>query len=102
MRVIGGGAKSPFWRQMLADIYGLPVQAPALLAEATSFGAALAGGVGVGLYENFDLARALTPVAATSLPDPSLKPGYDRMYALFNRAYEVFTPLYDEIRETGG
>jgi len=100
MRVIGGGAKSAFWRQMMADIYGLPVQAPALLAEATSFGAALAGGIGVGLYKNFDLARELTPVAATALPDPSLKPGYDRMYALFNRAYETFAPLYDEIGES--
>ncbi len=101
MRVIGGGAQSAFWRHMMADIYGLPVQAPALLAEATSFGAALAGGVGVGLYENFDLALALDSVAGTALPDPSLKPGYDRMYALFNRAYEVFTPLYAEMRASG-
>ena len=84
---------------MLADIYGLPVQAPALLAEATSFGAALAGGVGVGLYQNFELARELTPVAATALPDLSLKPVYDRMYARFNQAYEAFEPLFDE---TGG
>jgi xylulokinase len=97
MRVIGGGARSPIWRQLMADIYGLPVQAPVLLAEATSFGAALAGGVGVGLYQDFNLARKLTPVADTVYPDPSLKPGYDRMFAHFNRAYEVFNPLFEEM-----
>ena len=95
MRVIGGGAKSTTWRQLMADIYGLPVQSPALLAEATSFGAALAGGIGVGLYKSFDLARELTPVVATALPNPTPKPVYDRMYALFNRAYETFKPLYE-------
>jgi xylulokinase len=97
MRVIGGGARSAFWRQLMADIYGLPVQRPRLLAEATSFGAALAGGIGVGLYKSFEMAQELTPIVETTQPDPSLKPGYDRSYDLFNRAYQSFLPLYDDL-----
>ena len=53
MRVIGGGASGRVWNQIMADIYGLPVQRLAILEEATSMGAALVGGVGVGLYPDF-------------------------------------------------
>jgi len=97
MRVIGGGAGGAAWRQIMADIYGLPVLRPALLAEATSFGAALAGGVGVGLYPGFGLAQELTPVVDSLQPRVELKPLYDRLYEIFNRAYEAFVPLYEDL-----
>ena len=47
MRLIGGGAKSALWRQIFADALNLPILLPALTAEATSLGAAIAGGIGV-------------------------------------------------------
>jgi xylulokinase len=97
MRMIGGGANGGVWRQIMADIFGMPVQRPALLAEATSFGAALAGGIGVGLYPSWDLAERLTPIVDTAYPTPDLKPLYDRMYAIFNRSYEAFVPLYEDL-----
>jgi len=96
MRVIGGGAKGRAWRKILADIYGIPVQRPALLAEATSLGAALAGGIGVGLYKDWSLAETLTPIVDEIAPDPALSGLYQRQYDFFNRAYEAFIPLYDE------
>lgn len=97
MRVIGGGANGAVWRQILADIYDMPVQRPALLAEATSFGAALAGGIGVGVYPDFSLAEQLTPIVDTATPNPDLRTLYDRLYAIFNRAYEAFVPLYEDL-----
>jgi len=97
MRVIGGGARGAAWRQIMADIFGMPVQRLALLAEATSLGAALAGGVGVGFYKGFELAEELTPVVETAQPNPALKARYERAYALFNRAYEAFVLLYEEM-----
>ncbi len=81
----------------MADIFGLPVQRLALTAEATSLGAALAGGIGVGLYKDFELAEELTPVVEITQPDAALKTLYDRAYALFNRAYEAFEPLYADM-----
>lgn len=99
MRVIGGGARGRVWRQILADIFGIPVQRPALLEEATSLGAALAGGIGVGLYQDFSLAEALTPVVETALPNPANKALYDRLYQLFNRSYEALAPLYAAMGE---
>ena len=99
MRVIGGGANGRTWRQIMADVYGLPVQRLALLSEATSFGAALAGGIGVGLYRDFSLAEELTPVVDVSQPNPGLRPTYDRLYSLFNQAYDAFVPLYQAMAQ---
>jgi xylulokinase len=80
----------------MADIYGMPIQRPSLLAEATSFGAALAGGIGVGLYKDWSLAEQLTPIIDEIRPNPDLAPLYERLYDFFNRAYSAFVPLYEE------
>jgi xylulokinase len=97
MRVIGGGARGRVWRQIMADIYGLPVLRPAILEEATSMGAAIAGGVGVGIFPDWSVAERLTPIVDTCAPDPSLKAEYDRQYALFNRAYSALEPLFEDM-----
>ncbi len=99
MRVIGGGARGRVWRQIMADIYGMPILRPALLEEATSLGAALAGGIGVGIFSDFSVAEKLTPIVDTIQPNEALKPLYDRLYAVFNRAYDAFEPLFDELAE---
>jgi len=95
IRVIGGGARGRTWRQIMANIYGMPVLRPALLEEATSLGAAVAGGIGVGIFPDFGIAERLTPIVERAEPDPSLHPLYDRLYAAFNQAYDLLTPLYD-------
>ena len=102
IRIIGGGANGAVWRQILADIYGMPVHRPELVAEATSLGAALAGGVGIGLYPDLTLAERLTPIVDTTLPNPENNLRYDQSYAFFNRAYEAFIPLYSELAKIQG
>jgi len=97
MRVIGGGASGRAWRQIMADIYGIPIRRPALLTEATSFGAALAGGIGIGMYKNWSLAEELTPIVDELQPDTQLAGLYKKMYGIFNRAYEAFVPLYEDV-----
>jgi xylulokinase len=99
MRVIGGGARGRTWRQIMADIYGRSILRPALLEEATSMGAALAGGVAVGIFPDFSVAETLTPIVDTLLPNPEVKPVYERLYRLFNQGYETFVPLYDSLAE---
>ncbi len=99
MRVIGGGARGRVWRQIMADIYGVPIVRPALLEEATSLGAALAGGVAVGIFKDFSIAEALTPIVDTILPNLQVKEKYERLYKLFNYCYEAFVPLYDQLAE---
>jgi xylulokinase len=97
MRVIGGGARGRLWRQIMADVYGVPVLRPALLEEATSMGAAIAGGIGVGIFSGFDVAEKLVSIVDVTRPRPDLQPLYDRLYASFNRAYDVLEPLFDDL-----
>ena len=97
MRLIGGGAAGRVWNQIMADIYGMPVQRLAILEEATSMGAALVGGVGVGLYPGFDLIHQMNAVASTVMPDPQAQATYERMMPVFNRLYDALEPVYDDI-----
>ena len=47
----GGGSKSPLWRQIQADIFGLPVKTLTGAAEGGAYGAAVVAGVGAGNVE---------------------------------------------------
>jgi xylulokinase len=97
MRLIGGGAQSPLWRQILADVYGLPIVRPTLLAEATSLGAAIAGGVGVGLFPDFSVAHEFVQVEAAEQPDAAVQARYAELYPLFQETYRALEPIYERL-----
>ena len=97
MRVIGGGASGRVWNQIMADIFAMPVQRLAILEEATSMGAALVGGVGVGLYSGFDMIQRMNEVSATVLPQPEAQALYERMLPIFEALYVALAPVYDDI-----
>jgi xylulokinase len=102
MRLIGGGARSGLWRQILADVYGLPILRPALLAEATSLGAAIAGGVGVGLFESYAVAHDLVQVQEAEQPNPAYRERYATLYDLFQRAYVALEPIFEDLAPLAG
>jgi xylulokinase len=97
MRLIGGGAKSATWRQILADTYELPILLPKLAAEATALGAAIAGGVGVGLFSDFSVAHRLIPTEAAEQPDPANIRRYSALYPLFQQAYTALEPIFEQL-----
>jgi xylulokinase len=99
MRVIGGGARGRFWNQMMADIYGVPVQRLAVLEEATSMGAAVAGGVGVGLYKDWSIIHQMNQIADTLHPRQAEAARYARLYPVFEAAYHALLPIYDRLAE---
>lgn len=100
MRLIGGAARSALWRQILADALGLPILLPALTAEATSLGAAIAGGVGVGLYPDYRVARRFIPAAEAEKPDPTTAARYAEMLALYTEAYRALEPIFAKLAKT--
>ncbi len=97
MRLIGGGARARFWNQIMADIYGLPVQRLSILEEATSMGAALAGGVAVGLYPDFSMAAAMNPIQETIDPDPQAAQVYAQTFPLFQEMYRSLEPTFNQM-----
>lgn len=99
MRVIGGGARGHVWNQIMANMYGMPVQRLAILEEATSMGAALVGGVGVGLYTDFSMIDTMNAIAETIQPDPATVTRYNAVMPVFNQLYEALVPAYRQIAD---
>ena len=89
----GGGASSPFWRQLLADIFGVPVQ-PLAVSEQSALGAALLGGAGCGHFDLVAGAQAWARYAAPVMPDPARHAAYQAMLPRFRMAYQQNRELF--------
>ncbi|MGO4726329.1 MULTISPECIES: FGGY family carbohydrate kinase [unclassified Inquilinus] len=76
----GGGGRSAFWSQMIADVLDLPVEIPAG-TEHGARGAALLAATGIGWYPSVGEASRRTRVIRRShRPDPALRPRYDAAF----------------------
>ncbi|MGH7574950.1 MAG: xylulokinase [Longimicrobiales bacterium] len=87
MFLTGGGAKSPFLRQLQADIFGLPVRT-VNREEGPAYGAALLAAVGAGTFP--DLAAAANATLIRSQlehPNPGAHAAYQQPYERFRNAY---------------
>lgn len=97
IRLIGGGAQSPVWRQMLADVFARPVQLLDLITEATSWGAAVAGGVGIGLYPDWSVAKQQARIQLTVEPNAASVARYGELLPLFADTYRALEPIYAKL-----
>ena len=88
----GGGARSPFLRQLQADVYGLPV-ATVNREEGPAYGAALLAAVGVAAYPDVTTAARTTLTRGPALrPDAEAHRAYEIAYARFQRAFAAARP----------
>jgi xylulokinase len=102
MRAIGGGVKSRFWAQILADVFGTPLYITTTPLEATALGAAMAGAVGIGLLSNFNAAAAkFVRVEKAIEPGPSMEV-YTRIHKLFLNSYKALRDVFDQLVIEGG
>lgn len=93
---VGGGALSDPWMQMTADIMKLPVYRPKNVRHAGAIGAAIAAGIGLGLYPA-DRIKELVSVEKTFYPHKEYAVTYDKLYGAFNRIYPAFKDLFAEL-----
>lgn len=87
LRAMGGSANSLLWTQIKADVTGKPIVVPSS-DTATTLGAAILAGVGIGFYESYEEAVALT-VKETRRhePNPENKEIYDKTYETYLELY---------------
>ncbi len=97
--VIGGGAKGAVWRQMLADIYNCRIEKPNYLEEATSMGAAVIGGVAVGLFENFGVIDRFIRIEDVVEPIPENQAVYRRIMPVFDKCYRDLVEVFAELSQ---
>lgn len=93
MRIIGGGAKNDVWLQILADIWQTTIRVPRLLEYATSAGAALCAGVGVGAFNDLSAAEHINPVEREVTPRAQYAGAYDEILARFTALYKALEPV---------
>jgi xylulokinase len=98
--VIGGGATSDVWLQVLADVWQIPVRRRSIVAEANSLGAAVTAAVGLGLVGDFSVARGLSERTAEFLPDDGRADSSRSQHAVFRDAYDRLEPWFEGRRVT--
>jgi xylulokinase len=94
---IGGAARSDLLLQISADVWDLPVSRRSLVDEATAIGAAVVGGVGVGIFSNFEVAELFSHEEGTVEPSPERHERYLGEYQLFLDAYRRLEAWFDKI-----
>jgi len=91
LRATGGGAKSPLWRQIIADVLGVEL-VTTNATEGPAFGAALLAGVASGIYDSI-LQACETTIHVVERIEP--QPAVERDYA---QAYETYRALYPALK----
>jgi xylulokinase len=95
LTIVGGGAKGPLWRQIKADVTGLPVRIPKSV-ETTATGAAILAAVGSGVHASVAEAVALFVSFRPEehRPDPEQREAYERAYRKYREVYFALKPVF--------
>jgi xylulokinase len=99
-RCTNGGADSLLWRQITADVLGLPLERLAG-HPGSSLGAAFLAGKGVGAFAEWAEIERFVAVADTIEPDPAAASTYDALYPLFRETYERLKDVYPRLAQAG-
>jgi gluconokinase len=97
VRATGGFARSELWRQMLADVLGMPIGFPAG-DQGSAFGAALVGLEALGMIPSIELAADLLEVRERREPDPSAAARYQELRPVFAGLYDALMPTFLALR----
>ena len=94
----GGGAKSPLWRKILANVLNLKLTVPAS-EQGPGMGGAMLAMVGCGEYESVSqVCQKLVTVADTIRPDPAIAARYEERYQQFKKIYPTLKGLFPQLR----
>ena len=96
--LLGGGAKSRFWSEMIASVFGMPMIVHPHYQSATSFGAALGAMVAIKVYPSLEDAISKIPLSHETIePDIKKHEMYSKYFSLYKKMYQSLKPLYLEL-----
>lgn len=97
-KICGGGAKSPLWKKIIANILGIKVDIIES-EEGPGYGGAMLAAVGCGEFASVEeAADKLVKVIDTVEPDAELTAKYDERYNQFKQIYPTVKPVFDIIK----
>lgn len=89
MRIAGGGAKSPIWRQVFADVYNMPVTKTNITDQAGALGSAVIAGVGTGVYDSYEVINDFHKVESVTEPIEKNVKLYQSMIDILKDSYQA-------------
>ncbi len=101
VRVTNGGARSRLWKQVTADVLGLPLE-PVREHPGSCFGAAYVAGMGIGSFPSWGGIEALLRFDPVVEPDPRTTGVYDELYAVYRSLYERTAPIMHRLARAFG
>ncbi len=94
----GGGAKSPLWRKIFANVLGIPLDM-VKTEQGPGYGAAMLAMVGCGRFASVQAATdALVETASSTEPDPVLTEKYEKRYRQFRLLYPALKPVFGVLK----
>lgn len=95
--ICGGGAKSPLWKRIMANVLNIPLNSPAS-EQGPGMGGAMLAMVACGEYATVqDACNAMVSVASTVEPEPELAALYEKRYQQFCQIYPACKNLFAEL-----
>lgn len=95
--ICGGGAKSPLWKRLVANIMNVEVDVP-ISEEGPGFGAAILAAVGCGEYASVETAvKSIIKIKEKIKPEADLVVKYEARYQKFKRIYPALKGVFKEI-----
>lgn len=96
-KICGGGAKSPLWRKIIANVLNLKLDIIES-EEGPALGAAMLAAVACGAYTSVEeIAQKLVKVVDTVEPDPMLTAKYEERYQKFKEIYPACKAVYEKL-----
>ncbi|MFC1936826.1 FGGY-family carbohydrate kinase, partial [Chloroflexota bacterium] len=96
VRISGGGAKSPVWRQIIADVLGVEI-VMVNTTEGAAYGAALLAATGAGAFEDVPSAcESVIGITGSTSPGKESK-AYQDLYPVYRELYPVLKPSFNII-----
>ena len=97
VRISGGGARSPLWRQILADVFQTEL-VTVNTSEGAAYGAALLAGVGAGFWPDVDTAcRAGIQLTGSTQPTPDGMSAYEPIYQIYRQLYPALKDISHQL-----
>ncbi len=93
--LLGGGARSPLWARIRANLTGLPVVLPQVV-DTSPIGAAMLAAVAAGIQPSLLAAALLVTAKTTTIaPDAAAKAASDQAYAAYRKLFESLRPMFE-------
>ena len=96
--LIGGGARSKLWSEIIADVFGVSVSVP--IPGDASYGSALLAGVGTGVFETpAQAVRKCLKIDRVVRPNISNAERYSELFKKYKSVHDVLAPVYKQYKQ---